>query len=543
MQELLINTTTVQAGGTSGTTSPSAGTAETWTVTGTLNTWAFVCPALVPAPQFRMLDEKDLLKTGSYELIMVTNTYATTLTAALTSGTAYTALAVGALPAPVNTGDILCVSNGTEYQMVTVSTGAAAGATSIAVDSFTANAAYATGSTVGDTTNLGANTTWVVTRGVENTVPYAHTTGAYFVPAWTAGGVLSSTQPPVTTLSGATTLTGPGVYICSAANGAFTVTLPAPSAWNRYTVALRKNGTDSNVVTVSGSIDGASVPGALSVPGDALDLVSDGTTWHIVSAVQGPLVFNTTQNWTIPAGWHFIRALCIYGAGGGGGGSSTSTNAVNQSGASGACAGPVVVLESWPVTGGDTLNVTVGAGGTGGTGGAAGGNQGSNGTSGGASYISLNGVTVTSSAHNSLQGVSPGASTASTANGGQYDRDYWSGGTYTTNQGGSLSPGSAGSNYTSLPLAWGPGAGASGWPASATLGGAGGQANTTSTWATNQLGPNTSSTYSTTADGLNGTTATTPGCGGGGGGGGAVGGAGGNGGAGGPGQVTIWRIS
>lgn len=540
MQELLINTTTVQAGGTSGTTSPSAGTAETWTVTGTLNTWAFVCPALVPAPQFRMLDEKDLLKTGSYELIMVTNTYATTLTVALTSGTAYTALAVGALPAPVNTGDILCVSNGTEYQMVTVSTGAAAGATSIAVDSFTANAAYATGSTVGDTTNLGANTTWVVTRGVENTVPYAHTTGAYFVPAWTAGGVLSSTQPPVTTLSDATTLTGPGVYICSAANGAFTVTLPAPSAWNRYTIALRKNGTDSNVVTVSGSIDGASIPGALSVPGDALDLVSDGTTWHIVSAVQGPLVFNTSQNWTVPAGWHFIHIILQGGHGGGGGASACSTTQSCVGGSAGG-SGAALIVENWqPGPPGTSIQFTIGAGGAGGAGAVAGTTAG-NGALGGGSYASWSANTLYAQGGMGGIGSSTGGSwlpggvagqggSGFSENGGPPTQSWMFGqgglaDIYRGETGGAPGYGVSGGGAAGMPVNSG-----------VTTGENGGGAGTLIT--TGAQAGGASGTTTVGGNGENGVSGP-----GGGGGAGPVGGTGGNGGNGGSGQVTIWRLS
>lgn len=73
---------------------------------------------------------------------------ATTLTAALTSGTAYTSLAVQALTSPVASGDTITIGTGGTTQTVTASAAAAIGATTIDVNSFTANAAYAIGATV-----------------------------------------------------------------------------------------------------------------------------------------------------------------------------------------------------------------------------------------------------------------------------------------------------------------------------------------------------------------------------------------------------------
>lgn len=83
----------------------------------------------------------------------------TTLSAALTSGTAYTTLSVQALTSPVASGDTITIGSGGTTQTVTSSAAAAIGATSISVSSFTANGNYAIGTTVTtvqDTTALTA---------------------------------------------------------------------------------------------------------------------------------------------------------------------------------------------------------------------------------------------------------------------------------------------------------------------------------------------------------------------------------------------------
>lgn len=71
-----------------------------------------------------------------------------TLTTALASGTAYTALAVTALTQAIPSGTSLIIGTGTTTQTVTTSAAANVGDTSIGVTSFTANANYATGTLV-----------------------------------------------------------------------------------------------------------------------------------------------------------------------------------------------------------------------------------------------------------------------------------------------------------------------------------------------------------------------------------------------------------
>lgn len=74
----------------------------------------------------------------------------TSLTTALTNGqTGITSLAVAALPASIPSGTVLTIGYGTgQTQQVTTSALANSGATSISVNSFTANAAYGIGTAV-----------------------------------------------------------------------------------------------------------------------------------------------------------------------------------------------------------------------------------------------------------------------------------------------------------------------------------------------------------------------------------------------------------
>ncbi|MGH2505944.1 MAG: hypothetical protein ACRDHZ_00765, partial [Ktedonobacteraceae bacterium] len=104
---------------------------------------------------------------GLFNQIAMTNgSGSTTLTTALTNGqTAITSLAVASLPAaiPALTGGVatqLTIGFGSgQTQIVTLSAGAAAGATSISVNSFTANAAYAIGVAVVPLPAVGENPT------------------------------------------------------------------------------------------------------------------------------------------------------------------------------------------------------------------------------------------------------------------------------------------------------------------------------------------------------------------------------------------------
>ena len=89
----------------------------------------------------------------------------TMLTTGLTSGNTYTTLAVQALPVAITAGRDVILGFGTgATQRVTVPSGAAAGATSITVSSFTANATYAakTGVYIGYAQSQATTSSWSV---------------------------------------------------------------------------------------------------------------------------------------------------------------------------------------------------------------------------------------------------------------------------------------------------------------------------------------------------------------------------------------------
>lgn len=126
----------------------------------------------------------DNIAFGDPVVLNTDNTYSkfnattTSLTTALVSGTAYTALAVNALSAAVLEGDSVIIGSGATTQVVTVSADAAKGATSISVDSFTANAAYAVGAAV-TTYNNFAQFAGVAVREIKQSTAYFTSQGEY----------------------------------------------------------------------------------------------------------------------------------------------------------------------------------------------------------------------------------------------------------------------------------------------------------------------------------------------------------------------------
>lgn len=79
------------------------------------------------------------------------NVASTTLSSALVSGTAYTSLSVATLTGMIYSGETITIGTGGTTQTVTASASALPGATTISVTSFTANAAYASGTAVSST--------------------------------------------------------------------------------------------------------------------------------------------------------------------------------------------------------------------------------------------------------------------------------------------------------------------------------------------------------------------------------------------------------
>lgn len=245
---------------------------------------------------------------------------------------------------------------------------------------------------------------------------------------------------------------------------------------------------------------------------------------------------------TLPAGTYKFR--CVSGGNGGsGGGAAALTGGVsNQVGGPGGTGGLIaegeitIASPSAPV-------FVVGSGGGGGNGGAASsgvtGNAGVSGSVGTLSSVALSGTTITAEPYGS---VSNGGGANSTSTVGQIN--LWSQTASVTSQlpspgvGGAVAQnfGAAGGNGTTSIVAGGGG----GVPASATLGGLGGNAGARYIGGASQV---TTGGSGTTTGVIGASAAANTGAGGGGGGGGAPGGAGGNGGAGGSGYVELWRIA
>lgn len=128
---------------------------------------------------------------GSPAILNVDNTYSlwttadTTLGAALTSGSTYTSLTVSALKNPARAGSNVVIGQGSSTnQSVTLSADAAIGATTLQVDSFTANAAYASGVNVA-IENTASQVAGIAIREVKQATDYMAnpgTPGAEYAP-------------------------------------------------------------------------------------------------------------------------------------------------------------------------------------------------------------------------------------------------------------------------------------------------------------------------------------------------------------------------
>jgi hypothetical protein len=259
-------------------------------------------------------------------------------------------------------------------------------------------------------------------------------------------------------------------------------------------------------------------------------------------------LFSSTGTFTVPAGVTELRVRLIGGGGGGGGGgSATMSSSTLQAGGGGGGAG-LVIDQVIAVTPGQTLTLSVGAGGTGGPGGAANDHAGTNGTRGSDTLLkdgSGNALLTALGGAHGLGGA--GNSQVVTAAGGYGSLQSTS--TFTTapdtgfggpSGGGSAVAFSSGSPF--IAVVGGGGGGA----ATSTKGGGGGWAQAAIS-PSNQLNPQAGggNGASSTASGQAGAAAGQPGCGGGGGGGGSgagSGGAGGGGGNGASGQGEIWVL-
>ena len=83
----------------------------------------------------------------------------TTLSSALVKNTGYSSIHIAAMNSAVSNGDSLQIGTGATTQVVTASANASAGATTVSVSHFTANAAYGTGTQVQDTSTCSGTPT------------------------------------------------------------------------------------------------------------------------------------------------------------------------------------------------------------------------------------------------------------------------------------------------------------------------------------------------------------------------------------------------
>jgi hypothetical protein len=158
------------------------------------------------------------------------------------------------------------------------------------------------------------------------------------------------------------------VILATAPAAATTITLPtAAVAGSGALLTVRKTDSTTNPVSV---IDPAGVATiSLFHPQDAIQLVSDGTSWHQsggqlryqVDGFRQHRVFDTAGNTTfvVPAGVTQLRVSVWGGGGGGGAGMNVSPYAGSGGGAGG------YVESTFAVTPGQTYTITVGAGGAG----------------------------------------------------------------------------------------------------------------------------------------------------------------------------------
>lgn len=372
----------------------------------------------------------------------------------------------------------------------------------------------------------------IVLRGQEGTSAVLHTVGA----VWACGPTAQDFSTDLLAAGTGITVTGSGPSTIAHGTGI----LPNAHHNQNHSDSDHAGANSVSVGTAPallGAYTGASVrnqvafiagPGLAVAAGDDVTLLKGDIKFGLSLLT----VLAASGTYTIPAAATALKITCVGGGGGGGGGGSASnSSATLQVGGSGGGAGATTVAIFTGLTGGNTLTVTVGAGGGGGNGGAG------NGASGNAGTVGVvGGDTSVTSGTQTIGGVlarggglgNPSAANSTTVVlGGAGGR---AGSTTSLGSGGNSNLASQGS------VGWGGTGGSGGGTATATLGGGGGGGGS------NAIATATVGSASGTSAGVVGVAALTAGSGGGGGGGGAgtaTAGAGGGGGAGMAGQVVI----
>jgi hypothetical protein len=220
------------------------------------------------------------------------------------------------------------------------------------------------------------------------------------------------------------------LYLNNAA-GAFSVQLPNPAltqnSGREWELIITSD--SANPVTLlrfgGETINGAAQNRILRAPYGTWLLISDGTNWRLMGQNRLDLIFTSSSNLTVEAGWFGAEAYMRAGAGGGGGGGGgfgPGAGTTGGGGGKGGGGGSTAMGVRRPMLlppAGTLLTITVGAGGAGGAGGAAAGN-GVDGTQGAASEILAGATSLLRTAHNNTAiggGGGSGGNGATTATG------------------------------------------------------------------------------------------------------------------------------
>lgn len=115
-----------------------------------------------------------------------------------------------------------------------------------------------------------------------------------------ANGAKNATVATATTTHSVADTTD--LLLCSASGGAFTVTLPAAASHSGRILSIKKTDSSLNAVTIDGNasetIDGATTT-RLSTQYESVDIICDGTNWHIAAR----RINTSWTNWTPTGSW------------------------------------------------------------------------------------------------------------------------------------------------------------------------------------------------------------------------------------------------
>lgn len=168
----------------------------------------------------------------------------------------------------------------------TLSVGTAAGTVAAGNDSRITGALQG-GNNLSDVASAAtARTNLGLTGAATAALPLTVANGGTGAGSASAGLAALGGQPvsAVRSITSATATASPyDVLQCNAATQAITVTPPANAAGVRFTVA--KTDPTSNPVTISGTVGGVVNP-TLSIPGQSMEVVGDGTLWYTAGQAQ-----------------------------------------------------------------------------------------------------------------------------------------------------------------------------------------------------------------------------------------------------------------